>query len=287
MRVLICGAGGMLGHTMLRVLQAAPHLEVRATVRTSSARDLLGPQLAKAIMTNVDARNGDRLVEVLNQARPDAVINCIGLVKQQETANDPLAAIPINSLLPHRLARLCELIGARLVHFSTDCVFDGTHGGYTESDRGTADDVYGRSKLLGEVDAPHAVTLRTSMIGHELGSYQGLLEWFLAQRVTVRGFRRAIFSGVTTLELARLVRDHVLPRPDLRGVYHVGAEAISKFDLLTLIGRIYGHDVPIEPDDTLVIDRSLDSSRFRLATGYRAPSWSHMITEMRDSRHVD
>jgi dTDP-4-dehydrorhamnose reductase len=189
--------------------------------------------------------------------------------------------------LPHRLARLCELIGARLVHFSTDCVFDGAHGSYTESDRATADDVYGRSKLLGEVDAPHAVTLRTSMIGPELGSYQGLLEWFLAQKATVRGFRRAIFSGVTTLELARVVRDHILPRPDLRGVYHVGAEAISKFDLLTLIGRIYGHDVPIDPDDTFVIDRSLDSSRFRLATGYRAPSWSQMITEMRDSRHVD
>jgi len=277
----------MLGQAVLRQLAARPGLNVRATVRTHTTRDLLEPHLASLVRAGVDAADFDSLVDVLTEARPDVVVNCIGLVKQRDAGNDPLAAIPINALLPHRLARLCELLEGRLVHFSTDCVFDGARGGYTEADFCTATDVYGRTKLLGELDAPHTITLRTSMIGPELDSQRGLLAWFLDQKSTVKGFRRAVFSGVTTLELARIVADHVLPRRDLHGVYHVGAEPIAKFDLLTLIGQIYGHRVPIEPDDSVVIDRSLDSSRFRSATGYRPPSWNQMITEMRDQSHVD
>src|SRR5262249_36745373 len=143
-------------------------------------------------------------------------------------------------------------------------------------------DLYGRAKLLGEVDTPHTITLRTSMIGPELTVHRGLLDWFLAQTLPIRGYRRAVFSGLTTFELAKVVRHHVLTRPELHGVYHVGGDAVSKFDLLNLIGRLYGHNVTIEPDDSVVIDRSLDSSRFRAVTGYIPPSWSQMIIEMRE-----
>jgi dTDP-4-dehydrorhamnose reductase len=287
MKVLILGAGGMLGHTMLRVLQRVPGMETRGTVRSRCACDRLGPRLASLVTAGIDAVDQDCLADVVGRERPDVVVNCIGLVKQRDSATDPLQALPVNALLPHRIARLCLLMGARLVHFSTDCVFDGRRGRYTESDSATATDLYGRSKLLGEVDAPHAVTLRTSMIGPELTTHRGLLDWFLAQRAPVKGFRRAIFSGLTTVELANVVRDRVLPRPELRGVYHVAADAISKFDLLTLVGRIYCHDVAIEPDDALVLDRSLDGTRFRAATGYVAPPWTQMITEMRDVSHDD
>ncbi len=205
----------------------------------------------------------------------------MGLVKQLDGAEDPLSAIPINSLLPHRLARLCDLVGARLIHMSTDCVFDGHNGRYTESDVSNAQDLYGRSKYLGEVDYPHAVTLRTSIIGHELGSQRGLVDWFLSQNQAVKGFTRAIFSGLPTVELARLMRDFVVPNPGLSGVYHVSAEPIDKYSLLKLLAEVYGKTITIEPDDKLVIDRSLDSTRFRQATGYQPAAWPELVRQMR------
>jgi dTDP-4-dehydrorhamnose reductase len=219
-------------------------------------------------------------MQLLDQVRPDVVVNCIGLVKQAVEADDPLAAIPINSLLPHRLLRLCKLARIRLIHFSTDCVFSGARGGYRENDSADASDLYGRSKLLGELNDPQALTLRMSVIGPELAGRHGLLGWFLAQRGHAPGFTRAIFSGLTTLELARVVRDVVLPRSELHGLLHVAAEPISKYHLLVLIARIYGISIDIQPDDRLVIDRSLDPSQFHRLTGYVAPSWPEMVSAM-------
>jgi dTDP-4-dehydrorhamnose reductase len=221
------------------------------------------------------------VASVLRELRPQAVINCVGVVKQLSAADDPLVAIPINSLLPHRLARLCADSNARVVHISTDCVFAGTRGNYLESDIPDATDLYGRSKLLGELDCPNAVTLRTSIIGPELGSTHGLVGWFLSQQGRVRGFTRAIFSGLPTAELARVVRDHVLRLPAMRGVYHVSAAPIAKFDLLCLVRAAYSRTIEIEPDDRLVIDRSLDSTRFRTLTGWHPAAWPELIAAMR------
>ena len=213
--------------------------------------------------------------------RPDVVINCIGLVKQIAAVNDPILALSINSILPHRLARLCDLASARLIHVSTDCVFSGGKGGYVESDPPDALDLYGRSKLLGEVAYPHAITLRTSIIGRELNGSHGLIGWFLAQQGAVSGYTRAVFSGLPTCELARVVRDFVLPQPELHGVYHVVAEPISKYALLQLVNGAYGKHLEITPDASVQIDRSLNGGRFRAATGYVAPSWPELVEQMR------
>jgi dTDP-4-dehydrorhamnose reductase len=279
--VLVLGAGGMLGNAMLRFFADSPGFRVTGTARTAGSRRLLPPGLADRVIAGVDVENQDALVRLFAETRPDAVVNCIGLVKQLASAEDPLAAIPINALLPHRLAGLCALAGARFVHVSTDCVFSGSRGMYRESDPSDAKDLYGRSKYLGEVDYPHAVTLRTSIIGHELDGAHGLVGWFLSQAGPVKGFTKAVFSGLPTVELARVVRDHVLPRPELRGTYHVSAEPIDKHALLTLVAREYGKDIEILPDDQLRIDRSLDSSRFREASGYRPPSWPELVRSMR------
>ena len=169
-----------------------------------------------------------------------------------------------------------------MIHVSTDCVFSGDRGGYTESDPPDAQDLYGRSKLLGEVDLPNAITLRTSIIGHELDEVNShsLIGWFLNQKGTVNGFRRAVFSGLPTVELARVIRDHVLVQPALHGLYHVAAEPINKFDLLQLVAGVYGKTISLQPCDDPVIDRSLDASRFRDATGYSAPSWPELVARM-------
>lgn len=280
MKVLVLGASGMLGHTVLRLFASSDGYEVAGSVRSARALGLLPADLRDKTITGVDVENHDSLVSLFARVKPHVVINCVGLVKQLAAADEPLVALPINALLPHRLSQLCRVAGARLVHMSTDCVFSGAKGMYTELDESDAKDLYGRSKYLGEVDYPHAITLRTSIIGHELDGAQSLLGWFLAQQQKVQGFRRAVFSGVPTVELARVIRDYVIPRPELHGLYHVSAEPISKYDLLKLVSQIYGKNIEIMPDDEFVIDRSLDSSRFRKETGYQPQPWPELVRRM-------
>lgn len=279
--VLVLGASGMLGNAVLRFLAESPGLAAWGSVRGTTALHHFPEPIRQRILTGVDVEHPDELVKLLARARPDVIINCIGLVKQLADAKDPLSALPINALLPHRLARLADLAGARLVHVSTDCVFAGTRGAYTESDVPDALDLYGRSKLLGEVDYPNAITLRTSIIGHELASAHGLVDWFLSQQGSVRGFTRAVFSGLPTVELARVIRDYVIAQPGMRGLYHVSTAPIAKYDLLRLVAAEYGKDIRIEPDAELVIDRSLDSTRFRTETGYVPPAWPQLVRNMR------
>lgn len=280
-RILVLGASGMLGNAVMRVLSEGAD-EVWGTIRSLSSAARFPDAIRPRLISGVDVESADALVRSFGEVRPDVVINCVGLVKQLANADDPLVALPINAILPHRLARLSGAVGARLIHISTDCVFDGKDGGYVESDRSNATDLYGRSKFLGEVDYPNAITLRTSIIGRELDSAHGLIDWFLSQTGSVRGFKRAIFSGLTTVELARVMRDVVLPRPELRGLYHVSVDPISKFDLLTLVADVYGKAIEIVPDEALKIDRSLDSTRFKATTGYRPPEWREMIQSLRD-----
>ena len=280
-KLLILGATGMLGYTLLYDLSRRDHLVVHATVRNREGLTLrFAPELLARIYTPVDADNFDSVTQVLAEVKPEVVINCIGVIKQLAAAKDPLACISINALFPHRLAKECARIGARLIHISTDCVFSGNKGGYVESDFSDCDDLYGRTKLLGELDYPHAVTLRTSIIGHELNSSVSLIDWFLAQEGRVKGFTKAIYSGFPTVEMARIIAEVVIPRPELRGLYHVSSAPISKYDLLRLVREEYGKTIEIDPDDGFVCNRSLDSSRFRAATGYVPPTWPEMVQRM-------
>ncbi len=281
MKILILGVSGMLGNAMLRVMTETGVHDVCGTTRSSSALSHFNPKLASCVMTGLDVEQFDVLVSVFEKFRPDVVVNCIGLVKQLTAAEDPLQALAINSIFPHRLARLCSLIGARLVHVSTDCVFSGNRGNYCESDFPDANDLYGRSKLLGEVAYSHTITLRTSIIGPQLSGAHGLVAWFLAQDQRIKGYRRAIFSGLPTVELSRIVRDVVLPNPDLSGLFHVAAKPINKYELLKVLALAYAKEIEIEPDDRLVIDRSLNEDRFRAATGYVAAPWPDLIARMR------
>jgi dTDP-4-dehydrorhamnose reductase len=281
-RVLVLGASGMLGNAVFRLFAQSPSFLTVGSVRSINFLRYMAEHLHNRVICGVDAENLESLTGLFVKARPDIVINCIGLVKQLPAVDDPLAVIPVNALLPHRLARLCELAGARLVHISSDCVFSGAKGMYKESDVSDAKDLYGRSKYMGEVNYPHAITLRTSIIGHELSGSQSLVGWFLAQQEGVRGFQRAIFSGLPTVELALVIRDFVIPRPELHGLYHVSAKAINKYELLRLVASVYEKSVEIHPDDQMVIDRSLDSTLFCQATGYQPKEWSELIQLMHD-----
>ncbi len=266
----------MIGQTMFRVLAQRTGWEVCGSVRNPANGTFARPD---ALVTGVDLSNPDQLCGLFRRIQPDVVVNCAGLTKHVAGGNDPVPAMTMNALLPHRLADLCAVACARLIHVSTDCVFAGFAGNYREEDAPDARDVYGRTKAMGEVTGDHVVTLRTSTIGHENGSSLGLVEWFLRQS-ECKGFRRAIFSGLPTVEFARVVRDIVVPEQSLHGLYHVGAAPIDKFSLLVLISQVYGLKTSIVEDDTFRIDRSLNVDRFAAAAGYRAPPWPDLVQAM-------
>jgi dTDP-4-dehydrorhamnose reductase len=279
MRILILGGDGMLGHQLLA--HFAPRHEVRVTLRqpleSYASYRLFHPENAYG---GIDLRSPDSLRPVLAAFGPEAVVNAAGIMKRRLDSEEPIPNLEINALLPHRLVLLCAPIRARLIHVSTDCVFSGRKGNYTETDVPDEADLHGRTKALGEVRAPNCVTLRTSFIGRELKRKTALLEWFLAQTGSIRGFRKAIFSGFTTLEMGRIIELLLTRFPAGGGLYHVSSEPLSKFDLLGLIKRRLGLAIEILPDDEFVCDRSLDSSRFRSEFGYRPPEWPAMADEL-------
>lgn len=288
MKILILGTSGMLGHAVMRTLfGSSSDIEVYGAARSSSVCNALTEIPADQFLIGFDAEKTDNLIEIFAQIQPDVVINCVGVVKQLEAAIDPLRVLPLNTMLPHRLERLCASAGARLIHISTDCVFSGTRGGYLESDDSDATDLYGKSKYLGEVSGVNSVTLRTSIIGHELNTSHSLIEWFLRQQGDIRGYTNAIFSGLSTIELARVIRDFVLPNPRLSGLYHVAAAPISKYDLLNLVAKVYGKPIKIAPCHSVVIDRSLNGQLFAKEAGYHAPDWPQLIETMYQQNKQD
>lgn len=281
MKILVLGSSGMIGRTMFRVLAERLEWRVVGSVRAKAFEG----RATSTVVAGIDLCNQDHLERLFSQTHPDVVVNCAGLTKHLPEGNAPISALMMNALLPHRLGQLCEIANARLIHVSTDCVFAGDVGNYKEQDATDALDIYGKTKALGELSSGNVLTLRTSTIGHEQGSQYGLLEWFLAQS-QCKGFRRAIFSGLPTVEFARVVRDVVIPDSSLRGLYHVGAQSIDKFSLLETIAHIYKKNISIIPDENLRINRSLNTQKFSEATGYCAPTWPKLIEAMYQD-HID
>lgn len=279
--VLILGVTGMLGHTLFKELSNDFNLQVFATARNAKARSLFPKKLAKNIISDVNVLDQTALRKAINKVKPNVIVNCVGLIKQIAAADDVLQAIPTNTLLPHRLSVIAKEINARLILMSTDCVFSGKKGNYIESDQPDCADLYGQSKLLGEIDnEKHVLTIRTSIIGPELRGGHSLLNWFLKQKGSANGFTKAIYSGIPTIELAHILHDLVLPNPKLCGLYHIASHPISKFDLLELIANTYGKKIKLIRTGTPKIDRSLNCSKFIKKTGYKIKPWDQLVQEM-------
>jgi dTDP-4-dehydrorhamnose reductase len=279
MRVLVVGATGTLGHRVC--MEWGGRFECFGTVREPVAErvaDLLSPT---TLIAGVTAEEPDSLRPAFEQAKPDVVLNCIGAVKQAEAGQQAVPAIRVNSLFPHQLAALCQEHSARMLHVSTDCVFSGARGNYSEEDVPDATDVYGRSKLLGEVAGEGLMTVRTSLIGRELRGTLGLLEWLISNRGgSVRGFSRAVFSGFTTRALAGELAHLITEQPELNGIWHLAAEPIDKLTLLTMLNEALDLGIRIEPDADVAINRALDSSRLRNVTGRQPRRWDEMVDEL-------
>jgi dTDP-4-dehydrorhamnose reductase len=280
MKVLIIGATGMLGYSLFSNLSDCNELDVYGTVRSIKDKEVFFADKLGKLITGVDVNNFTTLETAIANVKPNVVINCIGLIKQHGISKQHVDAISINSLIPHQIAAFCDRFDAKLIHFSTDCVFTGNKGDYSESDTPDAQDLYGKSKCLGEVDyAPH-LTLRTSIIGHELSSNVSLIDWFLSQVRNTKGFSKAIFSGLPTCVIAKIIAEKILPHIDLTGLYQLSVDPIDKYSLLKLVSSIYDKKIDIEESTELVIDRSLNSQRLRDEINLQVPTWDTLISEM-------
>jgi len=286
-RILILGATGMLGHALLQSLGKDKTLQVFGTVRQKIAKAWFSPATAKNLLIGIDADQPKTIANAIKKVRPDIVINCIGLIKQLEQNHGVLQTISINTLLPHQLSQWTKEIGARLILISTDCVFSGKAGNYAESDTPDCADLYGQSKLLGEIrDQSHVLTLRTSIIGHELRGGYSLVDWFLSQKKQATGYTQAIYSGLPTIEMAYILKKWVIPNSKLSGLYHLSTAPICKFDLLSLIANTYGKKIDLKKSRTPKIDRSLNCKQFTRKTGYIPKDWPTLI-EMMHADYLD
>ncbi len=272
----------MLGYSIFSNLLEVDGLNVYGTVRSIKNKEQFFRESKTMLIQEVDVSRVDGLVKAVESCKPEVVINCIGLIKQHDVSKQHVEAVKINSLLPHQIAKICDDNNSKLIHFSTDCVFDGEKGGYVESDNPNANDLYGRSKQLGEVDYGNHLTLRTSIIGHELSSNVSLVDWFLSQEGEVKGFKKAVFSGLPTSYIAKILSEHILKlnTSELTGLYHLSADPIDKYSLLSTVSGVYKKEIEIHSSDQLVIDRSLDSSSIRNRLGLSIPSWPHLIEYM-------
>jgi dTDP-4-dehydrorhamnose reductase len=282
MKIVVLGVAGMLGHKMLQTLRRAfPEVVGTTHARAEAIPAKIDLLRGPGVVHGLDAADFDSVARLLREVRPDVVVNCIGVIKQRGDAKAAIPSITINALLPHKLDDVLSAWSGRLVHFSTDCVFSGKQGPYREDSPPDADDLYGRTKLLGEVTGPRALTLRTSIIGRELSHFASLLEWFLAQKgKRVSGFSRALYSGVTTNHLSSLVTGILRDHRDLAGLYQVASETISKYDLLHLLDEAFRVGATIDRNDTFHCDRSLDGARLAAAIGYRCPPWPQLVAEL-------
>ncbi|AKA39523.1 dTDP-4-dehydrorhamnose reductase family protein [Yersinia ruckeri] len=279
-KIIILGASGMLGGSLFRHFSCCDKYDVLGTVRSENAAHLIKKQGFENIITGIDTYNISTISNLIKEFRPDYLFNCVGIIKQLDAAKNNITSIEINALIPHKLAEICTLNNVKLIHFSTDCVFTGDRGNYKETDIPDATDLYGLTKRMGEVAYDGHLTLRTSIIGHELSSHHSLIDWFLSQKKPVNGYSKAIFSGLPTCYVAEVIEKYVFPNDKLSGLKHLSTSPISKFDLLNIVNSIYGKNIDIIESDNLVIDRSLNSDHFRHETGFSPEPWDLLIEKM-------
>lgn len=279
-RLLILGSTGLLGSTILKYFSTKTNYECFGAIRKNSDRKKLN-NINNLKLHKIDFNKPNDIRKAFISIKPHLIINCIGVVKQVLNKNSNSEIIRVNSFLPHYLSELAnENNKIRFIHFSTDCVFSGTLGNYSENDISDAKDIYGSSKILGEVNNSNTLTLRTSIIGHELKTRYSLLNWFLSQKKSIKGYKKAIFSGLTTLEISRVLEKYIIPNKKMRGIYHLSGNPISKYDLLNIIKKTYKKKIKIMPDSKIKINRSLNSSLFQKTTGYKPTTWDQLIKAM-------
>ena len=282
MKILILGLSGMLGHKLFSYLQKQNTYELYATTTTNF--EIEHPNFKIVNKKNIffsKTQNIDFFKKKITDIKPDLVINCIAILKESFFYLNPLKFIEINTVLPLQISELSKIFGFRFIHFSTDILYADTNKLSCENDKITLEGPYAASKFLGEVKNNNSLTIRTSIIGHQLNNKNSLVEWFLSYRgETVNGYSNVIYSGLPTTEISKIIHEKIIPNVNLKGIINISSNPISKFELLKKIKKYYNKKVKINIDNSAISNRSLDSNLFSNKTGYLAPDWDVLVKEM-------
>jgi len=277
MKVLVLGAGGLIGHKLFQVI--GEDLDTYAALHHSSAHPLFS---GANVFNNVDVLEFDKLTQLISDNQIDVILNCVGITKRNSDINNLEMAIATNALFPHRLANWAKTNNKRVIQFSTDCVFDGSIGNYSEDSATTGPDIYGKTKALGEIDYAHSLTIRSSFIGRELKAKTELLEWALSCKgQKIRGFDKAFYSGVSTIWMARTIKSIITDHKDLSGLWQLATETpISKLDLLNQVNKSFELEMEIETDSSFETMPTLNGAKLKKAMSLNIPDWNVMMDEL-------
>jgi len=277
MRIYILGISGMLGSKLFKEF-LKKNYKIKGSTRVIPKHFL---NYKNYIDSNLDIFDIQKLKEKINKFKPNLIINCVGIIKQKISKTNEKNIFYINSIFPHELYKISNIIKARLIHFSTDCVFDGKKGNYDDKNETNANDIYGFSKALGELSYDNSITLRTSIIGHELSSKKSLLDWFLhLNKKNCYGYTKAYFSGLPTIEIFNFIQKFLLKKKKISGIYNLSSSRISKYNLLKKISKVYSKNINIIKNNKLKIDRSLNSKKLKKLVDYKCPPWNILIKNM-------
>ncbi len=280
MKILLIGANGLIGYNIFRNLIKSKEFNIFLLVRSKkNINNFYRSFHFDKLIELKEFKNTSLLESFLKELKPSIVLNCAGITKHSPNIKNISEVLYINSIFPRNLSEICSALKIRLIHLSSDCIFSGSSGMYKDKSFPDANDLYGISKALGEIDKENHLTIRTSTIGHEAQTSYGLLNWFLKQK-ECKGYKNAIFSGPTTLELSKILKDLIIPNQHLSGVLNISSDPIDKYSLLKLIKDTYSLDTVINKCSEVRINRSLNSEKFRTMTNYSVKSWGNMIREM-------
>ncbi|MBC7428159.1 MAG: sugar nucleotide-binding protein [Bacteriovorax sp.] len=288
MKILIFGVGGMIGHRVWLEANQIPNVEVFGLVRKSKTHYEKFGIFNDNVYYDTDVSDWVNVEHILNKLKPDVIVNALGITIRKPEMGDFNLALTVNSFFPHKLLKWAQAIQSRIIHLSTDCVFDGDQGHYLETSQPSAKDIYGKTKFLGEIEGSGALTLRFSCIGRELESHTELLDWFLLQEgKKIKGFSKAIYSGLTNIVIAKEICRVITNFSELTGVYQLSSTPITKYDLLCLAKTYFKLDVEIEKFDNYISDKSLICDKYKKGTGFNAPSWAAMLEEVVNDKKID
>ena len=288
-KVLIIGGNGMIGSELLRSLKLFnKNLEVKATLRNKlNHYDIYLIYNNKDCFFKINVFEIDNIKDLIKLYKPNVIINCVGVTKQKINDFSLDKVKYINSNFPHKLYKLCNKESIRLIHLSTDCVFSGNRGEYKFNDIADAKDIYGQTKKEGEIIHDNSLTIRKSTIGYEMNKPHGLLEWFLCQKNDVLGFKNAIFTGVSTIELSKFISHIICKHQELSGLLHLRGPKIDKYSLLKKIKYFFNLDhINLKVDEKYICDRSLNEDRLLSKLNYSIPCWDTMIKDLYKIKNI-
>jgi len=282
LKILILGAGGMLGHKLYQTLSKTYDDVIPVFRKNKEHYHKFNLYKPEKMIGNTDVTDQSKLLAVLNSVKPDIICNCIGKTTRKINSEDSQSVIYLNSFLPHFISKWSSENNSYFIHFSTDCVFSGKNGPYKPNDFRDSRDLYGLSKILGETNSKYGLTIRTSIVGREIENQTEFFEWiFSSKNKSVSGYKNVFYSGVTTNYLSEVVAQLITKDSKSHGLLQVASPPISKLNLIKKVNSLFGLGMKINTDASKVSNKILSPVKFTITSGIKTQTWDEMLNTLK------